>query len=96
MIHCAQFFWEHLLYIFQKFQNLEPGFHIFQIPGPKNRVWGPVVFLPVFYVQKFIDLFTILPIVYKFALILFISFSYEQSRQYGTSPFLKTLLKKSK
>ena len=52
-----------------------------------------MTFLPVSDVQHFIDLFTILTIFYKFALILFISFSYEPSRQYGTSPFSKTILK---
>ena len=34
-------------------------------------------------------------IFYKFALILFISFSYEPSRQYGTSPFFLNILKKN-
>ena len=60
---------------------------------PKNVFWGPATFLRCFYVQKFIDLFTTLEIFYKFVLILFISFSYEPSRQSGTSPFLKTSLK---
>ena len=81
---------------FQNFENLEPGFQIFRFQTPKNVFWGLWTFWDVLYVQQFIDLFTILGFFYKFALILFISCSYEPSRQYGTSPFFKTSLKKSK
>ena len=59
----------------------------------KIGVWGPGTFLRVFYVQKFIVLFTTLTIFYKFSPMLHKSFSYEPSRQYGTSPFLKTVIK---
>ena len=41
MIHSAQFGWEHVLYISQKFQNMEPGFQIFQIPDPRKSVLWP-------------------------------------------------------
>ena len=41
MIHSAQFFWEHLLYIFQNFQKLESNFQIFQITDPRKSVLGP-------------------------------------------------------
>ena len=94
LTHSAQKCREQISYISQKNQNLEPGFQIFQIPDPIKSVLGPVdVFCRFLYVQKIIDLFTVFKISYKFALILFISFSYEPSRQYGTSPFSKTLLK---
>ena len=58
--------------------------------------WGLWTFWDVFYVQQIIDLFTILTIFYKFGLIRDISFSYEPSRQYDTSPFLKNNFKKIK
>ena len=97
MTHSAQFFWEHLLYIrCIFFRNFEPGFQIFKIQYQKIGFGASGRFLAFSHVQKIIDLFTILQIFYTFALILFISFSYETSRQYGTSPFSKTLLKKSK
>ena len=53
-------------------------------------------FLTLWHVQKNTNFFTTLTIFYTFALILFISFSYEPSRQYGTSPFSKIAFKKSK
>ena len=46
---------------------MQKNFLKFQMP--KNVFWGPVTFLHVLYVQKFIDLFTIFSIFYKFALI---------------------------
>ena len=55
--------------------------------------WGR--FCMFFYVQEFTDLFTVFAIFYKFWKMLHNSFSYEPSRQYGISPFLKTILKKS-
>ena len=96
MIHSAQKFCEHIQDIFQKNQNLESDFQIFQIPDPKNRFWGLGTFLALLYVQKIIDLFTILYFFYKFALILFVSFSCEPSRQYGISHCLKTIVNKSR
>ena len=56
--------------------------------------WGR--FSISFYVQEFIDLFTVFAIFYKFWKMLHNSFSYEPSRQYGISPFSKTILNKSK
>ena len=41
MIHSAQFFGERLLNIFQKFQNMESYFQIFQIPDPRKSVFWP-------------------------------------------------------
>ena len=55
--------------------------------------WGR--FLLVFWVQKIINLFTVLQILYKFWKMFHKSFSYEPSRQYGISPFSKTIIKKS-
>ena len=93
MIHYDQFLWEHLLYIFQKFQILEPGFQIFQITDPRKSVsWpgyvfgsfvGPQIYRFVYHIADF----------YKFSPMLHNSFSYEPSRQYGISPFFKTILK---
>ena len=38
MIHSAQIFWEHLLYIFQTVQNMEP---YFSYSSPQKCVLGP-------------------------------------------------------
>ena len=81
---------------FSIFQNLGPSFQIFQITVSKKGFWGLWTFFDGLACPKIIDLFTIFTIFYKFALILFISFSYEPSRQYGTSPFFETSLNKSK
>ena len=89
---CTVFLGASFIY-FQKFQNLEPYFQIFRFLTQENRFFGPGTFLALFHVQKIIDLFTILQILYKFALMLHESFSYEPSRQYGTSPFSKTIFK---
>ena len=92
MIHSAQFVWEHLLYMFHKFQKLEPYFQIFQIPDPRKSVFWPGDVFGFFYVQKIISLFTVLRMLYKFWKMFHKSFSYEPSRQYGISPFFKTIL----
>ena len=69
MIHSAQFFWEHLLYIFQKLQNAEPGFQIFQIPDPKKSVlWPGDVFGTFLCPKKHQFVYSFL-IFYKFGLI---------------------------
>ena len=39
-------------HIFQTFQNLEPGFQIFQIPDPRNRLLGLGTLLHVFVGQQ--------------------------------------------
>ena len=80
--------------IFSKFGTR--FFSFFRFQTQENRFWGPVTFLRVCDVQNVTVLFTTLQILYKFALILCISFSYVCSRQYGISPFFKTILKYSK
>ena len=97
MIHSDQFFWEHLLYIFQNFPILEPGFQIFQIIDPRKYVFWPGDLFARFVVaQKIIDLFTVLQTLYKFWKMFHKSFSYEPSRQYGISLFSKTIIENSK
>ena len=49
--------------------------------------------MALLYVQKIIDLFTVLTIFYEFSPMLHKSFSYEPSRQYGISHCLKTIIK---
>ena len=56
--------------------------------------WGR--FCMFFYVQEFIDLFTVLQISYKFWKMLHKSCSYEPSRQYGINLFSNTIVNKSK
>ena len=68
-------------------------FRIFRFQTQENRFWGLGTFLHVFQVQQITDVFTILAIFYNVGPMLHESFSYEPSRQYGTSPFLKTILK---
>ena len=80
--------------IFFNFWNLISRIFIFQVP--ENRFWGLGTFLVVFYVQKIINLFTVFLIFYKFGQIHDKSWSYICSRQYGISPFLKSIVKKSK
>ena len=93
---CTVFLGASFIY-FLNFSKFGSWFPDFSDPRPNKIGFGACGrFLTFLHVQKIIDLFTILEIFYKFALILFISSSYEPSRQYGTSPFLKTLLKKSK
>ena len=58
---------EHLLYIFQKFQNVEPYFQIFQIPDPRKSVFWPGDVFAGFQVQKIIDVLTIWTIFCKFS-----------------------------
>ena len=73
-----------------------PLFELFELLDAQNMcfgAWGR--FCMFFYVQEFIDLFTVLAIFYKFWKMLHKSFSYEPSRQYGISPFSKTIIKKS-
>ena len=82
--------------IFFIFLKLEHGFQIFQISDKKKVCWGPVTFLPVFQVQYFTDLFTILKMFHKLSLMLHKSWSCICYRQYGISPFSSTSLKKSK
>ena len=96
MIHSAQFFLEHLLYMFQNFQNLEPYFQIFQIPDPRRSVFWPGDVFGSFFGPEIINLFTILQILYKFDLMLHESFSYEPSSRYGINLFSKTIIKESK
>ena len=71
-------------------------FRFFRFQTQENRFWGLGTFLAVFVVQIFTDLFTEWTIFYKFSPMLHNSFSYEPSRQYGTSPFSKTIVNESK
>ena len=75
MLRCAHYQKNPLFELFGFLDAQKNGF------GARGRFWD------VFDVQKIIDLFTMLTIFYKFALILLISCSYEPSRQYGPSPF---------
>ena len=87
-------FFGSIFYIFFKksnFWNLVSRFSRFQTQ--ENRFFGLGTFLHVFFVQKNIDLFTALQILYKFWKMFHKSVSYEPSRQYGTSPFSKTIIK---
>ena len=93
MIHSAQKIYGQLSRIFQHFQNYNMIFIFFRFQTQENRFWGLGTFLHVFFVHKFTDLFTVWTILYKFSPIFHKSFSYEPSRQYGTSPFLKTITK---
>ena len=95
IIQSAEKFKEHrfLFLTFFEFWNLISKIFIFQ--GPENRFWGPGTFLDVFGGPKIIDLFTVLQILYKFWKMFHTSFSYEPSRQYGISPFSKTIIKKT-
>ena len=79
MIFLENFEIWNLVFIFLRLQTQE------------NVFWGLGTFLHVFKVQYFTDLFTRLTILYKFSPVLHKSFSYEPSRQYGISPFLKHL-----
>ena len=93
----AENFKEHRFIFSDILQFLEPDFQIFQIPGPRKSVfgaWGR--FWTVLGCPKIIDLFTVLQILYKFWKMLHKSVSYEPSCQYGISPFLKTIINKSK
>ena len=96
MIHSAQIVWEHLLDIFKILKIWNRVSRFFRFQTQENRFWGLGTFLRVFDVQNFTDLFTVLQIFYKFSPMLHKSFSYEPSRRYGTSPFLKTIVNKSK
>ena len=49
---------------------MESYFHFLLIPDPTNRFLGLGTFLRVFYVQYFTNLFTILKMFHKLALIL--------------------------
>ena len=93
MIHPAQKMREQISYVFQTFQKLDFDFQILQIPDPIKSVFGSWDVFVCFVVQQITDLFTILKMFHKLVLLLCISFSYEPSRQYGISPFLKTILK---
>ena len=80
---------------FQKFQKYIIWFSDFSDSRPKKIGCGcPGTFLAFFYVQKINDLFTIFAISHKFWKMFHKSFSYEPSRQYGISPFSKTIIKK--
>ena len=85
-----------IFYIFSIFSKNNPYFRFFWFQTQENRFWGLGTFLALLLVQQFNDLFTILKMFYKFSLILCINCSYEPSRQYGISPFLKSILKASK
>ena len=93
IIQSAQFFLEHLLYIFKIFKIWNLIFRFFRFQSQENRFFGLGTFLALFYFQKFINLFTVLQIFYKFWKMFHKSLSYEPSRQYGISPFSKTILK---
>ena len=81
------------LMFLKTFQKLEPGLHIYQIPGPNKLVLGPV---DVFGRLKITNFFTVLAIFHEFGLIRDICFSYICSRQYGISRFSYIAFKKSK
>ena len=83
----AENFKEHMFIFFDILRILEPDFQIFQIPGPVKSVLGPGDVFGTFFVQKFIDVFTVLQILYKFWKMFHKSVSYEPSRQYGISRF---------
>ena len=87
-------FFGSIFYLF--FKKWSQVSRFFRFQTPENRFSGLGTFLHVFDVQKFINLFTILQFLYNVALMLHGSFSYEPSRQYGISHFLKTVLKSSK
>ena len=91
---CTVFLGASFIY-FPKFRNLEPDFQISQIPDPRKSVFWPGDVFGTFVCPKIINLFTILQILYKFALMLHESFSYEPSHQYGISHCSKTVVNKS-
>ena len=92
---CTDILWAKLRYFLKlsKFGTWFPDFSDFR-PN-KMCVGAQWRFLLVFYVQYFTDLFTILKMFHKLSLMLHKSWSYIPSRQYGTSPFFKTSLKKN-
>ena len=92
---CTVFLGASFVYFFKKFKIWNHIFRFSRFQTHGNRFWGLGTFLHVFCVQKIIDLFTALQILYKFSTIFHKSFSYEPSRQYGISPFSKTILKYS-
>ena len=93
----------HLAYLFHRFRTLVPTSSAVNIihpqsPGERpqeNRFLGLGTFLRALYVQYFTDLFTVWKMFHKLSPILFISFSYVCSCQYGISPFLKIISKQS-
>ena len=81
---------------FSKFSKFRTRLSDFSDSRPKKTVflaWGP--FYTFFFVQKIIDLFTVLQILYKFWKMFHNISSYEPSRQYDISPFSKTIINKS-
>ena len=92
----AENFKEHRFHFLIFFKCWNRISRFFRFQTQENRFWGLGTCLHVFYVQYFTDLFTILTIFYKFALMLHESFSYEPCRQYGIKLFSKTIVNKSK
>ena len=52
MIQSAEKFQEQRFNSFYFFKNVDPGFQIFQIPGPKKLVLGPVDVFGRFWTSK--------------------------------------------
>ena len=76
---------------FKLFQMWNLVFRFFRFQTQENRFWGLGTFFARFFVvEKIINLFTVLQILYKSWKMFYKRFSYEPSRQYGISPFSKT------
>ena len=80
---------------FKIFKNII-WFSDFLDSRPKKIGFGGLgTFLAALLIRIFTDLFTVWKMFQKLSPILCISFSYVCSRQYGISPFLKTILNQS-